>query len=148
MRKKDEDVPKLRQVSALVYRVEPDKTIRILVVTSLDTKRPIIPKGWPMKRLKKHDTAAREAFEEAGIIGKISCKPIGKFHYWKRRKTHFSYVRVDVFPMKMQKMLDDYPEAERRLRAWLTPEDAALLIDEPQLATIVRKFGQQRVKSP
>ena len=131
---------KPRQVAALVYRIEADRQVRILLLTSLDTKRTIIPKGWPMKGLKDRDAAAREAFEEAGIVGKIGSKAIGRFHYWKRRKTYFSYVRVDVYALKAQEFLDDYPEKEQRQLAWFSPEEAAMLIDEPQLATLVRRF--------
>ena len=131
---------KPRQVAALVYRIESDRQVRILLLTSLDTKRTIIPKGWPMKGLKDRDAAAREAFEEAGIVGKIGSKAIGRFHYWKRRKTYFSYVRVDVYALKAQEFLDDYPEKGQRQLAWFSPEEAAMLIDEPQLATLVRRF--------
>jgi 8-oxo-dGTP pyrophosphatase MutT (NUDIX family) len=127
---------KPRQVAALVYRIEADRQVRILLLTSLDTKRTIIPKGWPMKGLKDRD----EAFEEAGIVGKIGSKAIGRFHYWKRRKTYFSYVRVDVYALKAQEFLDDYPEKGQRQLAWFSPEEAAMLIDEPQLATLVRRF--------
>ena len=131
---------KPRQVAALVYRIEADRQVRILLLTSLDTKRTIIPKGWPMKGLKDRDAAAREAFEEAGIVGKIGSKAIGRFHYWKWRKTYFSYVRVDVYALKAQEFLDDYPEKGQRQLAWFSPEEAAMLIDEPQLATLVRRF--------
>ena len=131
---------KPRQVAALVSRIEADRQVRILLLTSLDTKRTIIPKGWPMKGLKDRDAAAREAFEEAGIVGKIGSKAIGRFHYWKRRKTYFSYVRVDVYALKAQEFLDDYPEKGQRQLAWFSPEEAAMLIDEPQLATLVRRF--------
>lgn len=93
-----------------------------------------------MKGLKDRDAAAREAFEEAGIVGKIGSKAIGRFHYWKRRKTYFSYVRVDVYALKAQEFLDDYPEKGQRQLAWFSPEEAAMLIDEPQLATLVRRF--------
>ena len=117
---------KPRQVAALVYRIEADRQVRILLLTSLDTKRTIIPKGWPMKGLKDRDAAAREAFEEAGIVGKIGSKAIGRFHYWKRRKTYFSYVRVDVYALKAQEFLDDYPEKGQRQLAWFSPVEAAM----------------------
>lgn len=135
--------PKLRQVAALAYRVEADRSLRILVLTSLDTRRTIIPKGWSMKGIKDHAAAAREAFEEAGVVGKVSGKAVGKYHYWKRRKDFFSFVRVDVYPLKVQTLVEDYPEAGLRQHAWLTPDEAALLIDEPKLSTLVRRFGDR-----
>ena len=131
---------KRSQIAAMPIRHAADGSTEILLVTSRTTRRWIVPKGWPMKGLKDRDAAAREAFEEAGIVGKIGSKAIGRFHYWKRRKTYFSYVRVDVYALKAQEFLDDYPEKGQRQLAWFSPEEAAMLIDEPQLATLVRRF--------
>jgi 8-oxo-dGTP pyrophosphatase MutT (NUDIX family) len=53
------------------------------LVTTRRTKRWIIPKGWPIKGLKPSKTAAREAFEEAGVSGRVGAKPLGVFTYEK-----------------------------------------------------------------
>src|SRR3546814_5625705 len=62
----------IKQVAALPYRIEPDGAARILLITSRETRRWIIPKGNPIRGLEAHQAAAREAFEEAGISG-IAC---------------------------------------------------------------------------
>jgi 8-oxo-dGTP pyrophosphatase MutT (NUDIX family) len=85
------------QVAALPVVVGDDGIARVLLLTSRETKRWVIPKGWPMKGLKPHEAAAQEAFEEAGLSGKIGKKPIGRYTYFKRREAHFDVCVVDVF---------------------------------------------------
>jgi 8-oxo-dGTP pyrophosphatase MutT (NUDIX family) len=58
----------------------------VLLVTSRDTRRWIIPKGWPQKGKAPHRAAAREAFEEAGVVGAVGRRPVGSFAYEKRFK--------------------------------------------------------------
>ncbi|MBP0574910.1 NUDIX domain-containing protein, partial [Mycobacterium tuberculosis] len=71
--------------------------MRVLLVTSRETRRWIIPKGWPMKGMKDRDAAAREALEEAGLTGRISQRPIGHYRYFKRTLDAFQPCRVDVY---------------------------------------------------
>jgi 8-oxo-dGTP pyrophosphatase MutT (NUDIX family) len=71
------------QYGALPYRFTPHAALEILLVTTRQTRRWIIPKGWPIKGLRPAKSAAREAFEEAGVRGKISAKPLGLFTYEK-----------------------------------------------------------------
>ena len=71
------------QYGALPYRFTPYGALEILIVTSRQTRRWIIPKGWPIRKLKPGKSAAREAFEEAGIRGRISTKAVGAFTYEK-----------------------------------------------------------------
>jgi 8-oxo-dGTP pyrophosphatase MutT (NUDIX family) len=71
------------QCGALPYRFTSDAALEILLVTTRQTRRWIIPKGWPIKGLRPAKSAAREAFEEAGVRGKISAKPLGLFSYEK-----------------------------------------------------------------
>jgi 8-oxo-dGTP pyrophosphatase MutT (NUDIX family) len=73
-----------RQIAALPFRRTTAGEIEILLITSRETGRFIIPKGWPMKRLSDPDAAAREAYEEAGVVGKVQRKPICDYLYWKR----------------------------------------------------------------
>ena len=70
------------QVAALPFRIK-DGKIEVLLVTSRETKRWLIPKGWPMKGKKPHKAAAQEAEEEAGVKGEIKNKPLGSYDYWK-----------------------------------------------------------------
>ena len=76
--------PALRlQYGALPYRFTPTAALEILLVTTRRSKRWIIPKGWPIKGLRPAKSAAREAFEEAGVRGKIGTKSVGLFNYHK-----------------------------------------------------------------
>jgi 8-oxo-dGTP pyrophosphatase MutT (NUDIX family) len=74
------------QYAALPYRHKGKFSTEVLLVTSRDTGRWIIPKGWPLKGKAPHKAAAREAREEAGVVGKINRRAIGAFSYRKRLK--------------------------------------------------------------
>ena len=113
-------------------------------MTSRSTGRVVIPKGWPMKKLHDAEAAQREAYEEAGIVGKAKRKAIGSYPYWKRRTGSFQYVKVDVFPLEVEGQLEDWPEKGNRRLVWMNPEDAALLLDEPALADLVRRFSNKK----
>lgn len=125
------------QVAALPFRIK-DGKIEVLLVTSRETKRWLIPKGWPMKGKKPHKAAAQEAQEEAGVKGEIGDKPLGHYDYWKRRATHFDLCRVDVFPLRVSKQLKSWREKGQRHAQWFGVEDAALQVIEPALADLIR----------
>lgn len=55
-----------------------------------------------MKGLKPGDVAAREAFEEAGLIGKVGKRPIGSFHYEKRLPSEWFLCEVQVFLLRVE----------------------------------------------
>src|ERR1700694_452953 len=71
------------QYAALPYRAKGKSELEIMLVTSRGSRRWIIPKGWPKRGIPPHDTAATEAFEEAGVVGKVSKRPIGSYPYDK-----------------------------------------------------------------
>ena len=128
------------QYAALPYRVRRDGTVEVRLITSRETRRWVIPKGWPMKGKSGKKTAAIEAREEAGVSGKMLKTPLGTYDYWKRLKTRFVKIRVTVHMLKVEDVLADWEESAKRHRAWLSPEDAALLVDEPELGTLVRSI--------
>ncbi|HEY1934850.1 MAG TPA: NUDIX hydrolase [Acetobacteraceae bacterium] len=72
------------QYGALPYSLNKAGEIEVLLLTSRTRRRWIIPKGWPIKGLKPAKSAAREAFEEAGVRGTVSGKPLGRFTYDKQ----------------------------------------------------------------
>ncbi len=133
-----------RQVAALPFRHALGGGLEVLIMTSRSTGRVVIPKGWPMKKLHDAKAAAREAYEEAGIVGKVRRKAIGSYPYWKRLIDSFQYVKVDVFPLEVEGQLEDWPEKGDRRLVWIKPEDAALLLDEPALADLVRRFASKK----
>jgi 8-oxo-dGTP pyrophosphatase MutT (NUDIX family) len=130
-----------KQYAALPWRLE-DGAPRVLLVTSRDTGRWVLPKGWPMKKRPPHDAAQVEAFEEAGAIGRAEKRPVGAFVYRKRLKDGSTALcTVSVFPMPVERLEADWPEAHERRRAWFAPEEAAGLVAEPDLADLLRRFA-------
>jgi 8-oxo-dGTP pyrophosphatase MutT (NUDIX family) len=114
--------------------------LQILLITSRETRRWIIPKGWPIRGLRPREVAAREAFEEAGLVGKIVGKrSIGSYHYNKRLTDNRERLcRVKVFLLSVDRQLDDWPEKEQRVQRWVDPIKGAQMVDEGGLAEILR----------
>jgi len=129
------------QVAALCWRFSPRHGVEVLLITSLNSKRWIIPKGWPEAELSPAENAAREAFEEAGVTGKISAEPVGSYHYLKEKKDGGGMpCTVDVFALAVTKQLDDWPEKGSRELLWLPPEQAAAKVSEPALRQLLKNF--------
>jgi len=128
---------RIRQVAAIPFRLGAGGGIEVMLVTSRTTKRFIVPKGWPMKGKSGRKAAMIEAQEEAGVLGKILKEPAGTYSYWKRLANRFVHVDVIVYLLEVTEELADWQEAKRRQRAWLAPAEAAMLIDEPDLSTLV-----------
>ena len=133
----------LQQVAALAFRWSPTGRLEILVLSSRETYRPVIPKGWPIKGHKDWKSAEIEARQEAGVAGSMWRKRIGQYRYWKRIEYQFMLVRVSVYPLEVTRQLDDWPERNERTLMWLAPEDAALLIDETDLGTLILDFAHE-----
>ena len=131
------DHPLPVQFAALPYQRGADG-LRVLLVTSRETQRWVLPKGWPIKNMRPCDSAAQEALEEAGIRGKAKKKPIGEYTYFKRLSEHFVLCAVRVYPLEVIELLETYKEHGQRKLGWFKPEQAALLVDEPALATLLR----------
>ncbi|MER9655446.1 NUDIX hydrolase [Mesorhizobium sp. M0152] len=129
---------RIRQVAAIPFRLDTHGDIEVMLVTSRTTRRFIVPKGWPMKGKSGRKAATIEAREEAGVLGKTLTQPAGTYSYWKRLANRFVRVDVIVYLLEVTEELADWQEAKRRQRAWLTPADAAMLIDEPDLSTLVK----------
>lgn len=129
---------RIRQVAAIPFRLSASGDFEVMLVTSRTTRRFIVPKGWPMKGKSGRKAATIEAQEEAGVLGKALREPAGIYSYWKRLANRFVRVDVIVYLLEVTEELADWQEAKRRQRAWLAPADAAMLIDEPDLSTLVR----------
>ncbi|WP_245973797.1 NUDIX hydrolase [Bosea caraganae] len=106
------------QVGAVPVRHSPDGSIEVLLVTTRTTKRWTVPKGWPIKGLKAHEAAAREAQEEAGAIGTIRRKSMGRYLYWKRMEDYMLLCEVKLFLLTVTGRLDDWPERDQRRHQW------------------------------
>ncbi|WP_460274194.1 NUDIX hydrolase [Celeribacter sp. ULVN23_4] len=129
------------QFGALIWRWRKDK-LQVLLVQSRRRKRWIIPKGWPMHGTTPVQAAATEAWEEAGIKGRPAPICIGLYSYTKFPQDSDEPLPcvVAVFPLKARWVFDKYPEAGQRKRKWVSAKKAASLVDEPELAQIIRHF--------
>jgi 8-oxo-dGTP pyrophosphatase MutT (NUDIX family) len=129
------------QFAALPWRRAAGGQVEVLLITSRETRRWVIPKGWPMKGKSSAKSAAREAFEEAGVRGKLDKSPVGTYAYDKRLKNgRVQRVRVTVFALQVETESDVFPEAAQRERMWATPEAAARAVAEPELMVILATF--------
>jgi 8-oxo-dGTP pyrophosphatase MutT (NUDIX family) len=114
----------------------------VLWVTSRETGRWVLPKGWAEKGLTSSEVAAKEAFEEAGIIGDILDGSIGSYSYLKRLpKERVQDCDVDVFPMRVRGLLDEWPESNQRKRQWFTLAQAAMAVDDGELVTLLLRLA-------
>ncbi|MDO6586782.1 NUDIX hydrolase [Salipiger sp. 1_MG-2023] len=127
------------QVAALCYRAAPTG-LEVLMITSRETRRWILPKGWPMAGRRSGGAAAQEAWEEAGVIA--APRPprlIGRYRYDKIADGGLPMpTDVDVFAIEVARLADDFPEAHQRERRWMAPAAAAQLVAEPDLAQLLR----------
>ena len=131
------------QVAALPVR-RTAEGLQVLLISSRETRRWIIPKGWPMKGRKDHQAAAQEALEEAGVSGKVHKHPLGAYTYQKRLATGVQPCRVMVYLLDVEKERTSWPEKDQRRREWLSPDAAAEQISEPGLARLIRGLDQQQ----
>lgn len=128
-----------RQVAALCFRKRKGG-IEVLLITSRQTRRWVIPKGWPMPPLKDYNAARREAFEEAGVEGHMRQKKFGSFSYAKLRLEDSLAIRVDVYLLEVEREKKTWPEMRERKRRWFGVDEAAHRVHEPQLRKLIRSL--------
>ena len=131
----------ISQYAALPYRIDPEKGLQVLLITSRDTARWVIPKGNPVPRLSGHETAAAEAYEEAGVEGDMSDAPIGRYSYDKRRSGAQVPAMVTVYALLVLHQHYAWPERKERTARWFSPRQAALAVDEPELKSLILSFN-------
>lgn len=138
-------VGKRRQVAALPWRGE-GAALQILLVSSRETKRWVIPKGWPMKGRTDPAAAAQEAYEEAGLDGVIAEQSVGDYEYLKRLKSGVArVVKVDVYPLQVTGEHATWPEKGQRTLQWMSPVEAAMGVQEPELRDVIARFARIRM---
>lgn len=125
------------QSAALPYRVR-DGVLMVLLVRSRKDKRWVLPKGIVEPSLDAATSAAKEAWEEAGVTGSVDDSPLGDYSYdkWGGR------CRVTVYPLPVDQVHDCWPESYRR-RQWLPLEEAAGMLRETRLRRLVRALPQR-----
>ncbi|EUB96314.1 NUDIX hydrolase [Rhizobium sp. CF080] len=131
-----------QQYGALCFRCRKDGPgIEILVITSRESGRWVIPKGWPMKGKKPFEAAATEAWEEAGVSGAAKKKPVGRYTYLKELDDgNVAPCIVDVFQIEVAEVRGDFKERGQRVLEWVSPDEAARRVREIELKSLLVEF--------
>lgn len=131
-----------QQYAALCFRYTGSgEEIEILVVTSRTSARWIIPRGWPMKRKKPHEAAAIEAWEEAGVRGRVRKDALGRYTYLKMLDNgDVVPCVVDVFQIEITGEETSFKERGERLLEWVRPDEAARRVREIELKSLLVDF--------
>ena len=133
------------QFAALCYRMH-EGEVQVLLVTARQSGRWIIPKGWPMDGKTPDESALAEAWEEAGVKGKVMGGSLGLFSYHKEidDKREMPCVAM-VYPVKVKSLVKKFPESGQRKRKWFSPVKAASKVYEPELAHILKVFDPEKL---
>lgn len=134
------------QFGALCYRMHRGKT-QILLITSRDTGRWVIPKGWPMAGKSGAQTAQQEAWEEAGVVGQIHDESLGNYSYSKRMQRRVDIpCAVQVFALRVEALKPDFPERRQRQRKWFNATKAARKVDETDLRKLLLDLDLRNIE--
>jgi 8-oxo-dGTP pyrophosphatase MutT (NUDIX family) len=110
--------------------------IQFMMITSRRTRRWIFPKGNPIEGLSPAQTAAEEAFEEAGVRGTVGAAPIGHYHALRSGPAGATTLSIEMYPLVVDEQLDQWPEMDERQRQWVTLAQAQRQLSEPDLVAM------------
>lgn len=132
------------QTGALPWRLGRKQRLEVLLVTGRRSRRWTIPKGWPMIGKSLSESAAEEAFEEAGVRGRIDAEPIGSFDHTKQHLPFGTLdVRILVHSMSVEREFPKWPEFGQRRRKWFTVKQAAERVDSDELRTLIIQSAER-----
>jgi 8-oxo-dGTP pyrophosphatase MutT (NUDIX family) len=118
--------------------------VQVLLLTSRGTGRWVLPKGWAEEDLTGPEVAAKEAFEEAGLLGDVRPCSLGSYHYLKEMSEDPPvHCRVEVFAMWVHQSLEDWPERPQRTRQWFSLLEAAPRVQEDGLRILLQRLAEQ-----
>ncbi|WP_422370285.1 NUDIX hydrolase [Hoeflea sp.] len=134
---------RFRQAAAAVFR-DVGEERELLLITSRDTGRWIVPKGWIENGENGAEAALREAWEEAGVRGELASAAIaGEYRYVKQRARRGDVLcTVEVYSINLTDEEERWPEKGERTRKWFTIPEAIGLVDEPGLREVIRDAMQ------
>jgi 8-oxo-dGTP pyrophosphatase MutT (NUDIX family) len=124
------------QSAVIPYRIS-KKGLEILLITSLKKKNWIVPKGYLEFNLTPFESAKKEAYEEAGVLGSNETLEVGSFKLDKP----IGHCMIKVFTMEVYEVLEDYPEINDRKRKWFTPEEAVKAISIPEIGEMIKELN-------
>ena len=130
----------MRQIAALPLVIKPNGAVDVCLVTSRGGGRWIIPKGNPIRGLAPHEVAAREALEEAGLVGHVGKRCIGTFKFDRIRNGRNTTCLVDVYALKVERQMQAWTEMHERSVLRCNVKTALSLVSVPNLATIIRRY--------
>lgn len=131
----------IRQIGAFPYRIAADGRAEVMLITSRDTGRWVMPKGNPIVGMSPHEAAAEEAWEEAGLTGHVCAAPLGEYRYLKRRRRRGEEeATVALYPLAVTAQAADWPEKGQRATRWFALAEAAAAVTEPQLKALIAGF--------
>ena len=125
-----------KQSAIIPYSIKDDELL-ILLITSIRKKNWIIPKGFIEFNLSAFESAKKEAFEEAGVIGTNETIELGSFTI----KKYGGRTNIVVYSMEVEKFKDDYPEKNLRKRKWYTVEEAIETISIPEVVKMIETLA-------
>ena len=132
----------LTQFGAVCWRMNRGH-VQVLLITSRDTGRWVIPKGWPIADKGGAASAAQEAWEEAGVEGQINDAALGRFTYDKIMPGQTSFqCSVEVFALRVAKLRANFPERKERRRKWFDAAKAARKVAEPELRQLLLRLPE------
>ena len=124
-----------KQSGVVPYRVK-NGTTEVLLITSRNSQNWVVPKGGIVNRMSPHDSAAKEAWEEAGVIGQVNPNKFGSYKYRKNGKIY----RVQMYSLPVEAVAQEFPEAAVRTRRWVDVDEAVRLVLQPSLKRILKQF--------
>lgn len=131
------------QYGAVCWRMNRGK-VEVLLITSRDTGRWVIPKGWPMQQRSPAEAASQEAWEEAGVRGHVADDAVGNFNYTKVMTPQRSVqCAVQVFALRVSELANKFPEKKERRRKWFVADKAARKVQEPELRNLLEVLRDQ-----
>ncbi len=127
----------LLQVGALPWRSGSNGT-EVLLVTSRGTGQWIVPKGGMMAGLSAFEAAAEEAWEEAGVRGRIEEAEAGRFSHVKTQLGRSPlHCRVALYRLEVEQELANWPEQGQRQRRWFSLAEAAAAVRSKELSALI-----------
>ncbi len=132
----------LTQYGVIPVRRAAEGGVEVMLITSRETRRWVVPRGNPIPGRSAAESAAQEAFEEAGVTGTTADEPFGRYRYDKRRRDGRSVAaEVLLFRMDVTEVAEQWPEMNQRERRWFAAEAAADAVHESELAQLIRQAG-------